>query len=172
MAEVATGRAMPGTALPHVTLPGTDGSEIAVAALPGRSVIAVYPGTGRRGQPNPPHWDDIPGAHGSTPELERFRDLSSRFAGLRARLFGLSLQETAYQQELIQRLGLTFPILSDAQGLFAGALALPRFETGGESYLKRLTLVVTDGVIDRIFFPVPDPASHADEVLTWLQEQG
>lgn len=172
MAVGATGGVMRGTALPPVTLPGTDGSEIALAALPGRSVIAVYPWTGRPGQPNPPNWDDIPGAHGSTPELERFRDLLSRFERLSARLFGLSRQETAYQQELVQRLGLPFLLLSDTQGLFAAALALPSFATGGNTYLKRLTFVVRDGVIDRIFFPVRHPATHADEVLAWLEEQG
>jgi peroxiredoxin len=71
-----------GMALPSVTLPATDGAEIDVAPLPGRSVIAVYPWTGRPGQPNPPLWDDIPGAHGSTPELERFGALSPRFEAL------------------------------------------------------------------------------------------
>ena len=171
MAEGATGGARPGTALPNVALPGTDGTEITVAALPGFSVIAVYPWTGRPGQPNPPHWDDIPGAHGSTPELERFRELATRFEGLHAQLFGLSRQASAYQQELVKRLGLPFLLLSDAQGLFADALALPSFATGGDTYLKRLTLVVEDGVVDRVFFPVPDPATHADDVLTWLEEQ-
>lgn len=171
MAEAATGRAMPGTVLPAVTLPATDGSKVDLAALSGRSIIAVYPWTGRPGQPNPPDWDDIPGAHGSTPELERFGDLSPRFEALRARLFGLSRQGTAYQRELVQRLGLPFVLLSDAQGLFGGALALPSFTTGGGIYLKRLTLLVNDGVIDRVFFPVPDPATHADEVLSWLAVQ-
>ncbi|MFW2392223.1 MAG: peroxiredoxin, partial [Methyloceanibacter sp.] len=93
-----------GMALPSVTLPATDGAEIDVAPLPGRSVIAVYPWTGRPGQPNPPLWDDIPGAHGSTPELERFGALSPRFEALDVRLFGLSLQEVGYQQELVTRL--------------------------------------------------------------------
>ncbi|MHA1518024.1 MAG: peroxiredoxin [Alphaproteobacteria bacterium] len=163
---------MPGTALPPVTLPATDGSDIAAAALPGHSVIAVYPWTGRPGWPNPPDWDDIPGAHGSTPELERFRDLAPRFEALGARLFGLSRQETGCQQELVQRLSLPFPILSDADSRFAGALGLPSFLTGGATYLKRLTLFIEDGVIGRVFYPVPDPATHADEVLAWLEGQG
>ena len=158
----------PGTALPQVTLPATDGTDLCVAALAGRSVIAVYPWTGRPGQPNPPGWDDILGAHGSTPELERFADLHDRFAPHDARVFGLSVQSTDYQRELVERLRLPFAILSDAQGAFAGALALPSFATGGETYLKRLTLVVKDGHISHSFHPVPDPAVHADEVLAWL----
>ena len=165
-------RATQGVALPSVTLPATGGSLIDVATLPGRSVIAVYPWTGRPGQPNPPDWDDIPGAHGSTPELERFRDLAPRFTALGVRLFGLSRQDTGYQQELVQRLGLPFPILSDAAGQLARALALPSFATGGETYLKRLTFLVREGEIERPFYPVPDPATHADAVLAWLEAQG
>lgn len=161
--------AMPGMALPPITLPATDGTDICMAALPGRSVIAVYPWTGRPGRPNPPNWDDIPGAHGSTPELEGFRDLAARFGERETRLFGLSLQGTDYQRELVERLRLPFPILSDRQGIFATALALPSFATGGETYLKRLTLVVRKSVIERVFFPVTDPAGHPGEVLRWLE---
>ena len=68
----------PGVALPRVSLPATTGAEFCLAEVPGRSVLIIYPWTGRPGHPNPPNWDDIPGAHGSTPELEGFRDLSAR----------------------------------------------------------------------------------------------
>jgi peroxiredoxin len=161
-----------GSALPPVSLPATDGLVVCLAALPGRSVVAVYPWTGRPGHPNPPNWDVIAGAHGSTPELEGFRGLSERFAQQGARVFALSRQTTDYQRELVARLGLPFPILSDAEGRFASALRLPTFATGGEIYLKRLTLVVADGRIAHVFYPVPDPAGHATEVLTWIEGQG
>ena len=63
----------PGLALPRIYLPATTG-EICIADAPGTSVLIVYPWTGRPGVPNPSNWDDFPGAHGSTPELEGFRD--------------------------------------------------------------------------------------------------
>jgi peroxiredoxin len=126
----------------------------------------------RPGEPNPPDWDDIPGAHGSTPELEGLRDLQDRFAQDGTRIFGLSRQTTDYQRELVTRLGLPFPILSDEEARFAEALRLPGFSTGGDSYLKRLTLVVAGGHVAHVFYPVPDPAAHASEVLTWLGAQG
>ena len=81
------------------------------------------------------------------------------------RLFGLSRQDAAYQRELVARLGLPFPVLSDAEGAFAAALKLPTFVTGGITYLKRLTLLIADGRIARVFYPVIDPAGHAAEVL-------
>jgi peroxiredoxin len=158
-----------GMKLPHITLPTTSGSNVSPADLSGWAVRFVYPWTGRPGQPNPPNWDDIPGAHGSTPEIERFRDLAPGFHELGVALVGLSRQETAYQCEMAARLRVPFPILSDAEGHFAQTLQLPTFATGGEVYVKRLTLVLKAGTIEHAFYPVPKPEAHADEVLSWLR---
>jgi peroxiredoxin len=165
-----TERLKQGITLPPVVLPASEGSDVCPAMLPGRSVVAVYPWTGRPGQPNPPDWDAIPGAHGSTPELEAFRDLFDDFTKRGVRLFGLSRQTTNYQSEMARRLRLPFPILSDAEARFTAALALPTFATGGESYLKRLTLLIRDGVIESIVYPVLDPARHPGEVLAGLTQ--
>ncbi len=162
---------VPGLALPRISLPATTAGESCIAEVEGTSALIVYPWTGRPEASNPPNWDDIPGAHGSTPELEGFRDLAGEFAWLNVGLFGLSRQTTDWQREMAARLRLTFPILSDADGRFASALSLPSFATSGESYLKKLTLVVSSGIIETLFFPVPDPASHAGHVLQWLKEK-
>ncbi len=159
------GHLTPGLNLPPVALPATDGRSVDLAAVQGRSVVIVYPWTGRPGHPNPPDWDLIPGAHGSTPELEGFRDRHADFTQTNVRLFGLSRQDTAYQREFVARLGLPFPILSDAEGAFSAALELPTFVTGGTTYLKRLTLLIAGGRIETVFYPVIDPAGHAAEVL-------
>jgi peroxiredoxin len=158
----------PGMRLPPVSLPASNGGNVSLVGLPGRSVVAVYPWTGRPGQPNPPDWDRIPGAHGSTPELEGFRDLFGDFTKCGVAVFGLSRQTTLYQSEMAARLALPFPVLSDAKGRFAAALALPTFATGGENYLKRLTLVVAKGRVEWVFYPVPEPALHACAVIAWL----
>jgi peroxiredoxin len=94
----AAGALAPGIALPAMALPATDGKAIDLAAVPGRSVVIVYPWTGRPGHPNPPGWDDIQGAHGSTPELEGFRDHHADFKRLGIQLFGVSRQTTDYQR--------------------------------------------------------------------------
>jgi peroxiredoxin len=158
--------------VPSLVLPATDGGEVAIAALTGRSLLIVYPWTGRPGYPNPPNWDAIPGAHGSTPELEGFRDHHAEFLRLAVRPFGLSRQTTDYQRELAARLVLPFPILSDTEGRFSAALDLPTFATGGETYLKRLTLVVKDGAIETVFYAITDPTGHAVEVLRWCEAAG
>lgn len=160
----------PGFVLPRISLTATDGAMLCIATLQGQSIVAVYPWTGRPGHPNPPNWDDIPGAHGSTPELEGFRDHHAEFTRLGVQLYGLSRQTTEYQREMAKRLGLPFLILSDREGLFAASLRLPSFATGGETYLERLTLIVRDGVIDSVVYPVPDPARHAADMLRRLAQ--
>jgi peroxiredoxin len=155
----------PGLKLPAIALPATDGTEICLADIPDVSVVITYPWTGRPGVANPPDWDVIPGAHGSTPELEGFRNWAPDFAQWEVRLFGLSGQTTEHQRELVERLWLPFPVLSDADRHFAQALGLPSFATGGVHYLKRLTLIILGGYIKGVIYPVYRPAEHAFELL-------
>src|SRR5262249_42632650 len=123
-----------GRRMPDIELPTTDGRRLSLARLSGRSVVYCYPWTGRPGAPNPSGWDDIPGAHGSTPQTEGFRDLYDGFRQVDAGVFGLSTQSTAYQRELVARLGLPFEMVSDEEFVLARALALPTFSTGGVTY--------------------------------------
>jgi len=157
-----------GRRMPDIALPTTAGRRVSFARLPGRVVVYCYPWTGRPGLPNPPNWDDIPGAHGSTPQAEGFRNLYAGFLQAEAGVFGLSTQPTGYQQELVERLELPFEIASDAGFELTRALALPTFETGGVSYLKRLTLCLSKGRIERVYYPIPAPAAHAREVCAFL----
>jgi peroxiredoxin len=154
--------------MPDIELPTTSGRASSFARLPGRSIVYCYPWAGRPGVPNPPGWDDIPGAHGSTPESEGFRNLYDGFRQVGADVFGLSTQPTSYQRELVERLRLPFELVSDERFALAHALSLPTFETGGVTYLKRLTLAVRDGRIERVYYPVHLPGAHAREVCAWL----
>lgn len=160
-----------GTRLPDVALEATRGAAVNLARFQERAVIFVYPFTGTPGQPNPPDWDTIPGAHGSTPEAEGFRDHYADFELRGYEVFGLSGQTSGDQRAFAARNGLPFLLLSDAQFAFAGALQLPRFETGGKTYLKRLTLVVRNGVIYRVVYPVHPPHTHAAALLGELSAQ-
>ena len=157
-----------GRLLPDIALPTTTGRRVSFGKLPGRAILYCYPWTGRPGLPNPPGWDDIPGAHGSTPQTEGFRNLHVGFEQVGASVFGLSTQPTDYQQELAKRLELPFELVSDVGFELANALSLPTFETGGITYLKRLTLCLNDGCIERVYYPIELPAAHAREVCAYL----
>lgn len=156
---------VPGLPLPDIALPSTHGASISMARAAGLNVFYIYPWTGRPGLPDPPNWDDIPGAHGSTPEAQGFRDLHAQFCAARIQVFGISGQDTAYQREFSDRCNLPFALLSDAAGALRTTLSLPTFEAGGVLYLKRLTLLARDGQLERCIYPVSDPGNHASEVL-------
>lgn len=163
-------RHLPGLRLPSLALPATDGGRVDLSALAGCTVVYAYPRTGVPGQKLPDGWDGIPGARGCTPQSCGFRD---HFAELRAagadHLFGLSTQDTAYQQEVAARLHLPFPLLSDAAGALRGALGLPVFTVEGMTLLRRLTLIIRDGVIAEALYPVFPPDRSAADTLAALQ---
>jgi peroxiredoxin len=159
-----------GLALPEIELPATDGRAVSLAGLAGRTIVYAYPRTGRPGEPSlVDDWDLIPGARGCTPEACGFRDHHRELGAAGAGVFGLSTQSTAYQHELVERLGLPFPILSDERLALTEALRLPSFEVAGETLIKRLTLLVREGRIEHLWYPVFPPDRHAAEVLAWLR---
>jgi len=159
-----------GMKLPALPLAATDGPAVDLSALRGRTVVYVYPRTGRPGQNMPDSWDAIPGARGCTPQSCSFRD---HFAELRklgvARVFGMSTQDSDYQCEAVDRLHLPFPLLSDADLKLTRALNLPTFTVAGMTLLKRMVFVIDDGVMTKVFYPVSPPDRSADEVVAWLR---
>lgn len=162
---------LPGCAVPAIRLPTTSGEPFDLAARgAGRRVVYVYPLTGRPDVDLPEGWDTIPGARGCTAQACDFRDHHTELldAGAAA-VYGLSSQHTEYQAELVERLGLPFPMISDHRLALADALGVPTFSTAGTTLYRRLTLVITDGVIEHVFHPVFPPDEHSGEVLTWLR---
>jgi peroxiredoxin len=163
-------RHLTGAKLPDLALPATEGAPVNLSKLKGRTVVYVYPRTGVPGVDPPDGWDQIPGARGCTPQSCSFRDHFSELKRLGvAQLFGLSTQDTAYQKEAATRLHLPFAILSDEKLALSRALNLPTFSTAGMTLLKRLALVIDDGTISKVFYPVFPPDKNAAEVAAWLQ---
>ena len=161
-----------GMAVPDVALAATDGTQVSLAKVPGRVVVFAYPRTGVPGQVSPvPDWDTIPGARGCTPQACAYRDLHKELTAAGAtRVLGLSTQDTAYQREAAARLHLPFPLLSDEKLMLARAMRLPVMEAGGMTLTRRLALIVDDGRITKVFYPVFPPDRNAGDVLAWLQQ--
>jgi peroxiredoxin len=162
---------LPGMRVPPVPLPSTAGGPVELARIPGRVVVYAYP---RTGEPDKPplveEWDLIPGARGCTPQTCGFRDHFGELTALGvAAVFGLSTQDTAYQRELVRRLHLPFPVLSDAALTLTERLQLPTFVAANLILLKRLALVIDDGVIVKAFYPVFPPDRNAADVVAWLR---
>jgi peroxiredoxin len=159
-----------GSEVPDVVLPATGGGTVDLRAHSAERTVVVfaYPRTGRPGVADPAGWDDIPGARGCTPEACGFRDLAVEFAAAGAELYGLSTQDTEYQQEAVDRLRLPYPLLSDADLTFALALRLPTFEVEGRTLLRRLTMVLRGGRVERVRYPVFPPDRAAADALALL----
>lgn len=166
-------RHLEGMVLPDVSLQATDGGRVSLAKLAGRTVVFAYPRTGEPGQPNlVADWDEIPGARGCTPQSCAFRDHHSDLIAHGVRqVHGLSTQTSAYQKEAAERLHLPFTLLADPHRAFATAIRLPTFEAAGQMLLKRLTLVIDDGRVTKVFYPVFPPDRSAEEVLRWLGQR-
>ena len=135
VADDAAAHLVRGTPVPAIPLPTTANRTIVLSEIAERTALFVYPWTGQPGADNPPRWDDIPGAHGSTPGLIGVANLFTGFEGIGVRVLALSGQSTAWQQAFVARNRLPFEILSDEAGALRDALRLPTFETGGVRYL-------------------------------------
>ena len=160
-----------GMRLPSVPLPSTGGREVDLAGLRGTTVVYCYPRTGRPDEDPPRGWDEIPGARGCTPQSCAFRDHNQELGALGARVFGLSTQTTDYQREAVERLHLPFELLSDAELTFTSALRLPTFQVEGMTLIKRLTMIIVSGRIEKVFYPVFPSEKNAEDVVEWLSQK-
>ena len=141
-----------GMKLPDIELMATDGSLVNLSSQSGKTVIYCYPMTGKPGVPLPDGWDNIPGARGCTPQSCSFRDHHGELSALGADVYGLSTQNTDYQQEMAERLHLPFLVLSDASFAFCEAMRLPTFDVDGMRLIK--VMIAHKGTVIRIHYPV------------------
>jgi peroxiredoxin (alkyl hydroperoxide reductase subunit C) len=161
-----------GLMVPPISLVATDDTSVTLSVLPGRSVVFAYPRTGEPGKiALVDDWDMIPGARGCTPQTCAFRDLFAELRSAGARhVFGLSTQSNTYQTEMASRLHLPFPVLSDEKLQLTHALNLPTMAVAGMTLIRRLALIIDDGRIIHVFYPVFPPDRNAGDVLAWLKE--
>lgn len=159
-----------GMDMPALVLTGTSGTKINLGLEDGISVVYFYPMTGRPDAPPMVGWNEIPGARGCTPQSCAFRDHHSELLNLGAKVYGVSSQSSEDQKEAVQRLHLPFELLSDSNFELAAALRLPTFEYESLRLIKRLTLIIKNGSIRKVFYPVFPPNENAANVIAWLQK--
>jgi len=158
-----------GMQLPRVSLQASNGKRIDLADIKGRLVIYCYPMTGQPNVALPDGWDQIPGARGCTPQSYSFRDHYKELQALSTEVIGLSVQTTEYQKEMVDRLHLPFPVVSDLHYQFQQALNMPTFVTAGMTLLKRVTLIANNGVIEAVHYPIFPSDSDAVWVVDYLK---
>ncbi len=159
-----------GIPFPALSLETTKGSII-LSELPKTSVVYIYPKSSPDSE-DIEGWDAIPGARGCSPQGCAFRDHQSELLALDTRVFGLATQDIPYLKNEVARLHLPFPLISDSDLQLKKTLKIPLLEiqVDGESFYKRITLIIRDGHIVKVFYPVFPPDKNAEHVIQWLEE--
>lgn len=132
-------------------------------------VIYIYPATGANGTDPGPNWDKIPGALGCTVQSQGFRELYSDILAMGYEVFGMSAQAAEEQANFKLREHIPFLLISDSHFQFQKVLGLPTFESGAKKFYKRVTLVIQDSKIVKVFYPVFPTYRNASDVLEYLQ---
>ena len=95
-------------------------------------------------------------------------DHHSELSALGADVFGLSVQDTEYQREMVERLHLPFLVLSDANFKFCELMRLPTFEVSGMRLLKRVTMIAENNSVVGVHYPIFPSDSDAKWVIDQL----
>lgn len=159
-----------GMQFPSIALLGASGNKIDISTIRGLVVVYFYPLIGNPDSPPMLGWNEIPGARGCTPQSCAFRDLHAEFAELDVNVYGASSQSHLEQVEASERLHLPFELVSDSSFELASALRLPNFEYTSSTLIKRLTLIIENGIIKKVFYPVFPPNENAANVIAWIKE--
>ncbi|WFC98464.1 hypothetical protein MYAM1_001192 [Malassezia yamatoensis] len=114
---------------------------------------------------------DCSDSHPSSLQLLSFK---SHLAALKSRepnlvVFGLSTQPEECQSYVHKKLGLPFPLLSDSKGTFSQQLELPSYEQDGRQLLQRCVLLLREGQVTRVDYPLTDPSKAALRAEYMLQ---
>ena len=99
--------------------------------------------------------------------VARLRDHYVELSALGANIFGLSIQNSEYQKEMLERLHLPFLVLSDVNFKFCDAMRLPTFEVNGMRLLKRVTLITESNIVVKVHYPI----FPGDSDAAWVIEQ-
>jgi peroxiredoxin len=129
-------------------------------------VIYVYPGCS-----NSPEDGGDTGLMDAV-QHRAFRDHQPDLEARGYRAIGVSSQGIAAQRRATIQDRLTHRLLSDPRLELAERLQLPTFTDAGLLRYRRLTLVVEDGRIVKVFFPVSSAARSAAQVVAWMAIQG
>lgn len=161
---------LPGTLMPATALTATDGTTVDLRAhSAGRRLSSSpIPAPAGPASTRPRAGTTSPAPAAAHPEACSFRDLTDLFTAAGEEVFGLSTQGPDYQLEAATRLQLPYPLLSDADLQLTTALRLPTFTVDGMTLLRRLPMIVRDGAVERVRYPVFPPDQVAADALDAL----
>jgi len=157
--------------IPDISLPNQEGIFLSLNRLDTfRVVMYFFPMTGRPDRLLPDNWNNIPGAKGCTIQTCSYRDNYYKIISLNAVPIGISTQTIDDNKEMSSRLSVPYDVLSDEKLELKNLLNLPIFSINNKDYLKRLTLIIENNIIKKVFYPINSVNKHIEDVLKWLKE--
>ncbi|MBI1742152.1 peroxiredoxin [Candidatus Acetothermia bacterium] len=116
----------------------------------GKSIVYFYPK------------DDTPGC---TKEACSFRDDSSLFQQVGAKVYGVSTDDATSHKAFANKYNLNFTLLADPEKKISSAFGA----LSEKGYASRVTYLIQDGVVKHVW-PKVNPEGHSQEVLAKLKE--
>jgi peroxiredoxin Q/BCP len=104
---------------------------------------------------------------GCTRQSCKFRDLSREFAKLDTVVLGISTDRLEDQEKFIDKEGLNFPLLADADKKVTEAFGVLNPQRG---FAQRATFVIDKKGIVRKVYPTANADKNPQEVLDWVRE--
>jgi peroxiredoxin len=156
-------RRLVGMRAPAVELPWALEAKTSLAVLASRRSLVVFFYAGVKAKTGREEID----ANVDTARAWAWRDHDHELETLGYMLVGVSTQSSSTQAQWASDELLGYMLLSDGELELAGVLGLPTMQAAGERVYEPLTLIVQDGRIARVFYPV-DPAHEAESVTDWI----
>ena len=159
-----------GKIIPSITLQSSVRDSLDISNVKGKFVILYFfPMMVIPGKNLPTNWNDIPGARGCTPQNITINEHRKDLQKYDAESIGISTQSIEELIELTSLRKLSQPLISDSKLQFKEKLNIPTFDVENKIMYKRLTLIIQESKIIKVFYPVFPPDKHIFEILEWFE---
>lgn len=160
-----------GMTIPKMALPSTKNPLLDLLEIDSHfKVLYFFPMIAVPGEVAPlSEWDEIPGARGCTPQNISMSKHNYDLQKYGATSIGISTQSIKELTKVSSIRGFLQPLVSDGNLEFQEKLNIPTFQFENKTMYKRLTLIVRESKIVKVFYPIFPPDKHIFEILEWFE---
>lgn len=158
-----------GRRIPKLMLPSTKNDFLDLSSIDKKYCILYFFPMMATEKNLPLGWNEIPGARGCTPQNISFDKHRKDLQKHDAMAVGICSQSISELEQLSSLRGLSNVLISDEGLEFNKKLDVPTFDVKGKTFYKRLTLIVENSNIIKVFYPIFPPDKHIFEILRWLE---
>ena len=159
-----------GKTTPNILLASTSGDSLDVCTIEIKFVtVYFFPMMSVPGKRLPTGWNNVPGARGCTPQNITINEHVDDLLKYGATPIGISTQPIVELSKLSESMEFSQTLLSDINLKFNEKLNIPTFQVENKTMYKRLTLILNESKIIKVFYPVFPPDKHVFEILEWLK---